>query len=208
MKKYLVIILCISVLYSCNNTYKTSDTDKPLAADSTEVVKKKLAGQSAAQSLFTVADTFQTQHFKNVTLTSFAGKPTVVGMVFTRCGYACPRLTSDMKGIAEKLKDNKEKVNFVLISFDVERDTPPQLEKFARQMDLDRNWVLLHGNEVAVRTLSVLLNVQYEKDADGNFSHSNLISVLDKNGVLDFQKEGLEADHKETVSRINALLRQ
>lgn len=202
------MLLCISVLYSCNNTYKTSDTDKTVARDPTEVVKKKLADQSAAQSLFTVADTFQTQHYKNITLSSFAGKPTVIGMVFTNCGYACPRLTSDMKGIAGKLKDNREKVNFVLISFDTERDTPPQLEKFARQMDLDRDWILLHGDEVAVRTLSVLLNVQYEKDADGNFSHSNLISVLDKNGVLDFQKEGLEADHKETINRINALIKQ
>jgi protein SCO1 len=207
MKKYITILLCITVVYSCNNTYKTSDTDKSVN-DSSEVVKKKLLSQSAAQSLYTIADTFETQHFEKVTLASFAGKPTVVGMVFTNCGYACPRLTSDMKGIAGKLKDNKEKVNFVLITFDTDRDTPPQLEKFARQMDLDRNWILLHGNEISVRTLSVLLNVQYEKDADGNFSHSNLISVLDKNGVLDFQKEGLEADHKETVHRINELIKQ
>jgi len=207
MKKYLIMILCITVLNSCNNTYKTSDTDKLGSNDSSQLVEKKLADQSA-QSLFTIADTFQTQHFKNITLASFAGKPTVVGMVFTHCGYACPRLTSDMKGIAEKLKDNREKVNFVLISFDIERDTPPQLEKFARQMELDRNWTLLHGNEVSVRTLSVLLNVQYEKDADGNFSHSNVISVLDKKGVLDFQKEGLEADHKETINRINELVKQ
>jgi protein SCO1 len=208
MKKYLIMLLCITVVCSCNNTYKSSNTDKSASNDSGQVVKKKLADQSAAQSLFTVADTFQTQHHKNITLASFAGKPTVVGMIFTHCGYACPRLTSDMKGIADKLKDNREKVNFILISFDTERDTPPQLEKFARQMDLDRDWVLLHGDDVAVRTLSVLLNVQYEKDADGNFSHSNIISVLDKNGVLDFQKEGLEADHKETINRINALIKQ
>lgn len=208
MKKYLTMILCITVVYSCNNTYRSSDTDEPVSEDSTEVANKKMLSQSAAQSLFSIPDTFQTQHYEKVTLSSFAGKPTVIGMVFTNCGYACPRLTSDMIGIAEKLKDNKEKVNFVLISFDTERDNPPQLEKFARQMDLDRNWVLLHGNEVSVRTLSVLLDVQYEKDADGNFSHSNLISVLDKNGVLEFQKEGLEADHKETVYSINKLIKQ
>ena len=208
MKKYLILAVGISVLCCCNNTNKTSDTDKAAPGDSTEVVEKNGAVQSPAQSLFTLADTFQTQHYKKITLGSFAGKPTVIGMIFTSCGYACPRLTSDMKGIADKLKANREKVNFVLISFDTERDTPPQLEKFARQMDLDRDWVLLHGDDAAVRTLSVLLDVQYEKDADGNFSHSNLISVLDKNGVLDFQKEGLEVDHKETINRINALIKQ
>ncbi len=140
-------------------------------------------------------------------MSSLKGKPTVVGMVFTSCGYACPRLTSDMKNIAGKLKDDREKVNFVQVSFDTEKDTPEQLKKFAKQMHLDENWILLHGNEETVRTLSVLLNVQFEKDAEGNFSHSNLISVLDKNGVLAFQKEGLEADHKETIGKIEGLLK-
>ena len=65
----------------------------------------------------------------------------------------------------------------------------------------------MHGSEQVVRTLSVLLNVQFEKDADGNFSHSNLISVLDKDGILSFQKEGLEADHTETVDKINELIK-
>ncbi|MEO6812599.1 MAG: hypothetical protein ABI172_01615, partial [Ginsengibacter sp.] len=70
----------------------------------------------------------------------------------------------------------------------------------------DKNFTLLHGSEEAVRTLSVLLNVQFEKDAEGNFSHSNIISVLDKDGTLRFQKEGLDADHAETVSTIKQLL--
>ncbi|HJY21457.1 MAG TPA: hypothetical protein VJ279_01150, partial [Hanamia sp.] len=62
------------------------------------------------------------------------------------------------------------------------------------------------GNEEAVRTLSVLLNVQFEKDGEGNFSHSNIISVLDKNGTLLFQKEGLEANHAETINTIQQIL--
>jgi hypothetical protein len=31
-------------------------------------------------------------------------------------------------------------------------------------MGLGSDWILLHSNEQTVRTLSVLLNVQYEKD--------------------------------------------
>lgn len=201
------MLLCSAVIYSCNNANNSSVTNTPLTADSTELVKKKPLNQSAAQSLYTIADSFKTQDNEPVTLASFRGKPTVVGMVFTNCGYACPRLTSDMKGIAEKLKNNSGKVNFVLISFDTERDIPSQLKTFANKMELNKNWTLLHGSEETVRTLSVLLDVQYEKDADGNFSHSNLVSVLDKNGILNFQKEGLEADHKETIDRINELIK-
>jgi protein SCO1/2 len=80
------------------------------------------------------------------------------------------------------------------------------LKKFANDHDLDKNWTLLHGSENAVRTLSVLLNVQFQKDAEGNFSHSNIISVLDKNGVLVFQKEGIDADPTETISAIKQSL--
>lgn len=206
MKKYSILLFSIIALYSCKDT-TTPDSSKTVSKDSTELAKKKPLDQFAAQSIFTIADTFQTQHNNNIILSSFAGKPTVMGMIFTNCGYACPRLTSDMKNIADKLKGNKRKVNFVLISFDTERDTPAQLRKFAKQMELDSGWILLHGSEQVVRTLSVLLNVQFEKDADGNFSHSNLISVLDKNGVLNFQKEGLEADHTETVDKINELIK-
>jgi protein SCO1/2 len=65
---------------------------------------------------------------------------------------------------------------------------------------------LLHGSENAVRTLSVLLNVQFQKDAEGNFSHSNVISVLDKKGDLVFQKEGLDADPTEIITTIKQML--
>ena len=206
MKKYIIIILAILFFASCkignnhainnsmsdNNTIKQSDL--------------KAAPTIPAESIFMLTDTFRTQQNKDFILASLAGKPTVLAMVFTNCGYACPRLTGDMKNIAEKLKGNKEKVNFVLVSFDSDRDTPPQLRKFARQMELDSNWILLHGSDETVRTLSVLLNVQFEKDAEGNFSHSNIISVLGKNGLIKFRKEGLEVDHAETLVKINSLI--
>ena len=204
MKKYVTTILFAAILYSCNDANITSVSNNNGGNNSATQVLSK---DAAAESLFMITDTFRTQNKKDIVLSSFAGKPTVVGMVFTRCGGACPRLTSDMANISSKLKADKDKVNFVLVSFDTERDDPAQLKMFAKHMGLDASWILLHGSEEAVRTLSVLLNVQFEKDAEGNFSHSNLISVLDKNGMLAFQKEGLEADHKETIEKIETLLK-
>lgn len=164
-------------------------------------------GTISSQSIYQLTDTFQTQENRNLTLSSFAGKPTIVGMIFTNCTYACPRLTADIKDIEEKFKEENGKINFLLVSFDSKRDGPAQLKEFAEKSGLDANWTLLHGSEEAVRTLSVLLNVQFEKDAEGNFSHSNIISVLDKGGILRFQKEGLNADQSETIANIQELLR-
>lgn len=201
MKTLLTYIILSVFLFSC------SDQSKKSAFEGTEKKQDTApVGTLPLESIYMLSDTFQTQDNKPVTLSSFAGKPTVIGMIFTNCAYACPRLTADIKSIEEKLKDVNGKVNFLLISFDSERDQPAQLKKYANSIGLDNNWTLLHGNEEAVRTLSVLLNVQFEKDAEGNFSHSNIISVLNKNGILRFQKEGLEANHDQTISAIQEIL--
>lgn len=157
------------------------------------------------ESIYMLKDSFETQDHQQIILASFAGKPTIVGMIFTHCGYACPRLTADIQGIEQKLGKDKGKVNFLLVSFDSERDTPEQLKQFANTARLDKEWTLLHGDEEAVRTLSVLLDVQFEKDADGNFSHSNVISVLDQQGVISFREEGLEEDPQAIIEHLRSL---
>jgi protein SCO1/2 len=205
MKTYIILLLATGLVCSCrdvNNAVAVTDTN----TDSSIAQPATTANKSSAESIFLLPDSFTTQNEKNFVLSSLAGKPTIIAMIFTHCTYACPRITMDMKNIAEKLKANREKVNFVLVSFDADRDTPSQLRKFRNQMELDPSWILLHGSDETVRTLSVLLNVQFEKDAEGNFSHSNLITVLDKNGSVAFQKEGLEADHTETLEKINQLI--
>ena len=207
MKKYITIFLVTGISYGCNNTKDPSSVTSVNRDTAQRQIPTKDTSAVSAESIFSITDTFQSQNKKNFVLSSLKGKPTVVGMIFTSCGYACPRLTSDMRNIAGELKGDRARVNFVQVSFDTDRDNPDELKKFAKQMGLDDNWILLHGSEETVRTLSVLLNVQFEKDAEGNFSHSNVISVLDRNGVLAFQKEGLEADHDETMGKIEDLLK-
>lgn len=198
--KILIYSLFTVVLFSCSNVNTQSAFTGEVQKSNSAVV-----GTLSSESIYQLTDTFQTQDNRTVTLSSFKGKPTVVAMIFTHCTYACPRLTADIKNIESKLKDENGKVNYVLVSFDADRDLPDTLKKYANSMGLDENWTLLHGDENVVRTLSVLLNVQFAKDAEGNFSHSNIISVLDKKGVLVFQKEGLGADAAETLNTIRQL---
>ena len=205
MKYYLsIFIIATSLLISCG---KDADPKEKSCCAKKEAAKGETKKEIApAESLFNLKDQFTTQYNKNFTLNMLSGKPTVVAMVFTHCAYACPRLTADIISISDSLKDVD--VNYLLVSFDVERDTPEQLRAFAAKEGLNKNWTLLHGSEDAVRTLSVLLNVQYEKDAEGNFSHSNLISVLDKHGRLVFQQEGLDANQEQTIETVKKLAQQ
>ena len=206
MKKYLIpIIVFVATFSACGKSKNESDKSccSTTGIDSTCKTDNAIMPD---KSIFNLKDQYTTQDGKSFTLAMLQGKPTVVGMVFTHCAYACPRLTADMMSIADSL--NKDEVNFVLVSFDVERDTAVRLKYFATKSGLKENWTLLHGSEDAVRSLSVLLNVQYEKDAEGNFSHSNLVSVLDKQGVLQYQKEGLGENHDQTIKTIQKLVQQ
>lgn len=204
MKNILLSVFILTSLISCSQKEKT--VEKETGKSCCKNIDDSTATNLSAESIFILNDTFETQDNKSFQLGSLQGKPTVIAMIFTHCTYACPRLAHDMISIAEQLGNNRKKVNIVLVSFDSERDNPAALKKFANENKLDAEWILLHGNEQMVRTLSVLLNVQFEKDAEGNFSHSNIITVLDENGVLKFQKEGLNAEHDETVSVIEKML--
>lgn len=193
--KAIIFTLSIALFLSCKQKKEQAEL-KPVQTTFTKV------NDSSAESIYVLEDTFTNENNSTFVLSQLKGKPTVVAMIFTNCVYACPRITSDMLELQKKLSKDSDKINFLLVSFDTERDTPAALKAYANNMNLDKNWTLLHGSDEAVRTLSVLLNIQFAKDESGNFSHSNIISVLDKNGVLKFQKEGLNVSQEKTFEAI------
>ena len=53
----------------------------------------------------------------------------------------------------------------------------------------------------------MLLGVKYKQDANGNFSHSNLITVLNAGGEIVHQRTGLQGDVAEMVRAITEATR-
>ena len=77
----------------------------------------------------------------------------------------------------------RDRAQFVLVSFDDERDTVAALHNYREQHGLDSgSWRLLRGAPGDIRELAAVLGVKYKKDAAGMFSHSNLITILDSRG--------------------------
>ncbi|MCB0696688.1 MAG: SCO family protein [Chitinophagaceae bacterium] len=210
MYKYIIALLLISVISSCSEKQQEEQTnteEKKACCEEDETTTQETSGKKvSSESIFLLADNFVTQNGEDFKLSQLKGRPTVIGMIFTHCAYACPRLTSDIMGISGRLGKLSNDVNFVLVSFDIKRDSPERLKAYAAEMDLPDNWILLCSNEDAVRTMSVLLNVQYEELEDGNFNHSNIVSVLNNNGELVFQVEGLEANQDGTIDTIKEIL--
>ena len=158
-------------------------------------------------SVYQLPGIWTDQHNHTLQLSDLKGKIRVMAMIFTHCSYACPRIVQDMKSIEDTLSDaEKSHVGFVLVSFDARRDDPAQLAHYAAQQGLDDHWTLLHGTPGQIRELSMLLNVRYENTADDNFTHSNVILILDSQGTIIKTLEGLQPQTALAGSVISQLV--
>lgn len=175
-----------------------SDAPKPaccVAHDTADGAPPDAAAPLSARSIYQLDATWTDDAGHAVRLADFRGAPVVLTMFFASCEYACPMLVNDMRRLRESLPaDVRERTRFVLVSFDTARDTPAALRAYRERMDLDAAWTLLHGDAAAVQELAMVLGVKYKEDARGQFSHSNLITVLDDAGEIAHQRTGLAGD--------------
>ena len=158
-------------------------------------------------SLYDLETTWTDQEGQPFALERLRGKPRLIVMFFSHCSYACPRITADLQKIEQRLTgEERARVGFVMASFDSERDQPATLKVFAHTKGLDlTRWILLHGNEDQVRELAAVLGVRYRRNGDGDIDHSNLITLLDAEGRIVFQREGLEGDPEEVLRAFRSL---
>jgi len=161
----------------------------------------------SGQSIYQVRTAWTDTEGKPVQLRSLRGKPVALAMVYTNCTTACPLILAQLKRIESALSpEARGRVWFALFSFDSERDRPEVLKKFASAHDLDPSrWRLYHGDRAAVRELAMVLGIRYKRDARGDFDHSNVISVLDREGVIRHQQLGLGQEPTESASRLESL---
>ena len=95
---------------------------------------------------------------------------------------------------------------FVLVSIDPARDTPQALLKYAEERNLNTSrWSLLTGSNDEVMELAMILGFKYTSNDNGGFTHTNLISFLNKSGEIIHQNEGLTLDLKSVSDAIAML---
>jgi protein SCO1/2 len=138
------------------------------------------------------------------------GQPVVLVMMYTTCEYVCPLLVEDAKQIEGALDEETRKhVTFTMVSFDPARDTPQKLAAYRKKRGLERdNWKLLTAGYDEVLELSAVLGVQFRPDGRGEFLHSNIVTLLDANGVIRDQQVGIGKNRDETVAALKKLMRE
>lgn len=165
-------------------------------------------GEPSDASVYNLDSRWVTHTGDSMALHQLQGRVQLVSMVYTSCEYACPRIVADMKRIEEAVVDTwGHQVGFVLVSIDPRHDTPQKLREFAEKAGFNpHRWQLLHGSEGNIRELAALLGVQYKQVSETDFSHSNVITLLNPAGEITHQQQGLGVNPDATIAAIQEQL--
>lgn len=111
----------------------------------------------------------------------------VASFIFTRCRLSCPRITTVMKGLADKLADTD--VRLASVTVDPEHDTPEVLRDYAERFGADASrWWFLTGEPDAVRALvldgfalPLAENPEIPPDSEEfeRFAHAERLALVD-----------------------------
>lgn len=199
----LFLLTCITLLfYNCK---KTSIAEHNSDITTTTNTSTK---EISDLSIYNLPSTWTTQEGETIELKELQGNVLVMVMIYTSCKAACPRLVADMRHIEQRVSaPNKDKVKYILVSIDPTVDTPERLKEFARENKMEGSqWLFLRSSEDNTREFAATLAVNYKKISPIDFSHSNIISVFNTKGELDYQQEGLGIDYAPTIKEIEKQL--
>ena len=189
LRALLALVLCV-ILSVCTTTLAVTDhTDHAGHAELPVTTY-------SARSIYQLESTWMTVTAQPVRLGNLQGKVQVLAMVYTTCESSCPIIVSLMQHLEAALPPAlHSKVGFVLVSFDPERDTPSVLREYGDKRHLDpTSWSLLSGYPDDVLELATLLGITYKRDQRGGFTHSNVLTVLNRAGEIVHRQEGLQQD--------------
>ena len=170
MKSIAGLLLVLAALAPCMPATGAAAAAAPLPGDSVYQLDIALTNQDAHTSK----------------LADLRGTPVLIAMFYTSCKYVCPLIVDSMRNVDKNLTpEERSHLRVVLVSFDPEHDSPQALKAVAdeRHLDLPR-WTLDRTDAESVRKLAAVLGVQYRAIENGDFNHSTVISLLDKDGRI------------------------
>jgi len=152
------------------------------------------------------------------------GKVMVLGLVYTHCPDICPLITAKMRAVQGEVASAglDDRVVFLTVTVDPQRDTPAVLRHYATLHRLDlRIWSLLTGPPDTITALTRALGFYVEfVDAQGRpleevrgdtayyVVHSDRFYVVDREGRVRAAPPGSQSNVKEVAGLVKKLARQ
>ncbi len=153
-------------------------------------------------SVYLVDASWRTQNHTEIQLSALQGESQIIAFVYTYCEHTCPLILANIKQLLKSLPDEQRGTQKVtLISLDPTRDTPSQLKKYMIKKKLnEKQWTMLIGNPDDIRVLANIFNVKYKPMQNDELAHSNVITLLDDDGVILYQLKGLSENKQDFIN--------
>jgi protein SCO1/2 len=151
---------------------------------------------------------FTDQDGHGVSESDFRGKIYVANFFFTICPGICPKLTSNMKLVADEFR-NDERVRFISHSVTPGIDSVPRLKKYADRFQIDsKQWRLVTGDKDDIYSLArSSYFAETEQGSKSDFIHTEHFMLVDREGhVRGVYKGTLQPEMIRLADDIRALL--
>ncbi|MFC3228200.1 SCO family protein [Marinibaculum pumilum] len=121
---------------------------------------------------------------RTVTEADLRGKPTVIFFGFTFCPDVCPTTLAELSGLIEALGDTADRLNFVFVSVDWERDRPATMASYLSAFDPRIRG--LTGTQTEIAQVAKAYRVFYERVPTDNggytIDHTASVFLMDAEG--------------------------
>lgn len=155
---------------------------------SNEIVAKETLEKIGPAPKFELTD----QNNTKISNKNYEGKVYVLEFFFSTCPSICPIMNKNMITIQNEFANEKD-FGIASISINPENDTPVVLKAHAKKLGVtSTNWHFLTGNKDYIFNLAnkgFNLYVGENNKTLGNFEHSGLFALIDKNGTIRCRKD-------------------
>lgn len=169
----------------------------------------KAENVNAEHSLYHIEAEWTDHRNDTFNLDQFKGVPVIVVMFYGNCTEVCPILIRDAWRLYSEVDDQlKSSVKVLAVTFDTDNDSPEVLRKYAEYEQLDLPaWHFVTAGASDIRSLAMMLGVQFSKKGDGHFTHTNLVTVLDEEGRIAERVEGLNQPMEKAADVIESIIK-
>jgi protein SCO1/2 len=142
-----------------------------------------------------------------VTEAVLAGKPTLMYFGYTFCPEICPTTLTDMSNWITQLGPDADKLNYVFVTVDPERDTPKVMQQYVASFD--KRIRGFTGTPEQIAKIAKEYRIYYKKipSKDGSYvmDHSAIIYMMSRTGkfqgIIAYQE-----DDKSVMEKLRALI--
>lgn len=158
---------------------------------------------------FTLTD----QNGAQVSFKSFRGKAVLLTFLYTRCPYPdkCPMIASklsQLRVIADKMGDARNRFEIVAVSIDPKKDTPKVLKSYASHLGGDPSgYTFLTGKPADIARVAGGFGVLYWDDEKGVIDHNLRTALIDTKGKVYTVLPGSDWKVDEVAARLKEILK-